>query len=63
MKASDATDDDANDAATHMFEFDETDFALEGMWMPNPGEYPPVKLPLDETNTVSDCDCDCAWKF
>lgn len=53
MKPSDATNDDLNDAGTHMFEFDETDFALEGMWMPNPGEYPPVKLPLDETNTVS----------
>lgn len=54
MKPSDATNDDLKDAGTHMFEFDETDFALEGMWMANPGEYPPVKLPFDETNTVSD---------
>jgi hypothetical protein len=31
---------------------DEDMYALEGMYMPNPGEYPPVKFPFDETNTV-----------
>lgn len=31
---------------------DETAFALEGMWMPNPGEYPPTKHPFDDVNTV-----------
>lgn len=31
---------------------DETSYALEGMWMANPGEYPPVRFRFDDVNTV-----------
>jgi hypothetical protein len=34
------------------YEIDDTRFALEGMWMANPGEYPEVKFTFDESNTV-----------
>lgn len=50
---------DRRDAALVMMDPDDSDedmYALEGMYMPNPGEFPPVKFPFDSTNTVRDVD-------
>lgn len=44
---------------------DSTAYALEGMYMPNPGEFEPPKLTYDDSNAVratvyDDFDDDCA---
>ena len=44
---------------------DATTYALEGMYMPNPGEFEAPKLTYDDSNAVratdqDDCDDDCA---